>query len=133
MNEKEQPNSTDRQEDRTIVIVSVIGLLLSVISCFGYYFINHFFAVMAICFVDLIFSYFNAKLFFQSKDWDGARQLFIPLMMIVYWTAVFAVICIGNAVLFEGAFSNEFFLYPIFLMPSFVLVLLLLALVAMGI
>ena len=43
MNEKEQTNSTDRKEDRTIVIVSVIGLLLSVVSFFGYYFINHFF------------------------------------------------------------------------------------------
>ena len=132
MNEKEQTNSTDRKEDRTIVIVSVIGLLLSVISFFGYYFINHFFAVMAICFVDLIFSYFNAKLFFQSKDWDGARQLFIPLMMIVYWAIVFAIICIGNAILFEGSFVNEFFLYPIFLMPGFVFEILLLGLIASG-
>ena len=53
-------------------------------------------------------------------------------LMLVYWTAIFSVISIGNAVMLEGEFSNHFFLYPIFLMPSFVLVLLLLALVAMG-
>ena len=50
----------------------------------------------------------------------------------VYWTIIFAIISIGNAVVLEGEFSNHFFLYPIFLMPSFVLVLLLLALIAMG-
>ena len=113
MNETEKTTSS-RKDNLTIAIVSAIGMLLSVISFLIYKQINHFLVVTTICIADLIFSYFNAKLFFKSKDWDGARQLFIPLMMIVYWTAVFAVICIGNAVLFEGAFSNEFFLYPIF-------------------
>ena len=131
MNETEKTTSS-RKDNLTIAIVSVIGMLLSVISFLIYKQINHFLVVTAICIVDLIFSYFNAKLFFESKDWDGARQLFIPLMMIVYWTAVFAVICIGNAVLFEGAFSNEFFLYPIFLMPGFVLEILVFALIASG-
>ena len=131
MNETEKTTSS-RKDNLTIAIVSVIGMLLSVISFLIYKQINHFLVVTAICIADLIFSYFNAKLFFKSKDWDGARQLFIPLMMIVYWTAVFAVICIGNAVLFEGAFSNEFFLYPIFLMPGFVLEILVFALIASG-
>lgn len=131
MNQTEKTTSS-KKDNLTIGIMSAIGLLLSVISFFIYNKINSFLVVIAICIADLIFSYFNAKLFFKSKDWDGARQLFIPLMMIVYWTAVFAVVCIGNAVMLEGEFSNHFFLYPIFLMPSFVLVLLLLALVAMG-
>ncbi len=131
MNQTEKTTSS-KKDNLTIGIMSAIGLLLSVISFFIYNKINSFLVVIAICIADLIFSYFNAKLFFKSKDWDGARQLFIPLMMIVYWTAVFAVVCIGNAVMLEGEFSNHFFLYPVFLMPSFVLVLLLLALVAMG-
>ena len=131
MNETEKTTSS-RKDNLTIAIISAIGMLLSVISFLIYKQINHFLVVTAICIADLIFSYFNAKLFFKSKDWDGARQLFIPLMMLVYWTAIFAVISIGNAVMLEGEFSNHFFLYPIFLMPSFVLVLLLLALVAMG-
>ena len=131
MNQTEKTTSS-RKENLMIGIVSAIGVLLSVISFFIYNKIHSFLVVIVICIVDLIFSYFNAKLFFKSKDWDGARQLFIPLMMIVYWTAVFAVICIGNAVLFEGAFSNEFFLYPIFLMPGFVLEILVFALIASG-
>ena len=131
MNQTEKTTSS-RKENLMIGIVSAIGMLLSVISFLIYKQINHFLVVTTICIADLIFSYFNAKLFFKSKDWDGARQLFIPLMMIVYWTAVFAVICIGNAVLFEGAFSNEFFLYPIFLMPGFVLEILVFALIASG-
>ena len=61
-----------------------------------------------------------------------ARQIFIPLMLLIYWAIIFVVISIVNAMILEGAFSCSFFLYPIFLMPSFVLVLLLLALVAMG-
>lgn len=131
MNQTEKTTSS-KKDNLTIGIMSAIGLLLSVISFFIYNKINSFLVVIAICIADLIFSYFNAKLFFKSKDWDGARQLFIPLMMIVYWAVVFAVISIGNAVMLEGEFSNHFFLYPIFLMPSFVLVLLLLALVAIG-
>ena len=85
-----------------------------------------------LCIADIVYAYFNARLFFKSKDWNGARQIFIPIMLMVYWTIIFAIISIGNAVVLEGEFSNHFFLYPIFLMPSFVLVLLLLAFVAMG-
>ena len=85
-----------------------------------------------LCIADIVYAYFNARLFLKSKDWNGARQIFIPIMLLVYWTIIFALISIGNAVVSEGEFSNHFFLYPIFLMPSFVLVLLLLAFVAMG-
>ena len=131
MNETEKTNSL-RKDNLKIGIVSAMGVFLSVISFFIYHKINHFLVVTAICIVDLIFSYFNTKLFFESKDWDGARQIFIPLMMIIYWAAVFAVICIGNAVLFEGSFSKVFFLYPIFLMPGFVLEILVFALIASG-
>ncbi len=131
MNETEKTPSS-RKDNLTIGIVSAMGLALSVISFLVYAKFNHFLVVTLICIVDLIFSYFNAKLFFKSKDWDGARQLFIPLMMVVYWAVVFAIICIGNAVLFEGAFSNEFLLYPVFLMPGFVLEILVFALISSG-
>ena len=83
MNQTEKTTSS-RKENMMIGIVSAIGVLLSVISFFIYNKIHSFLVVIVICIVDLIFSYFNAKLFFKSKDWDGARQLFIPLMMIVY-------------------------------------------------
>ena len=113
-----------------IVIFSIIGATISVLSFFLYHHCGYALVTVMLCIADIVYAYFNAQLFFESKDWNGARQIFIPLMMLVYWTAIFAVISIGNAVMLEGEFSNHFFLYPVFLMPSFVLVLLLL--VAMG-
>ena len=121
-----------KKDKLKIIIFSIIGAAISVLSFFLYHHCGYALVTVMLCIADIVYAYFNAKLFFESKDWNGARQIFIPLMMLVYWMAIFAVISIGNAVMLEGEFSNHFFLYPIFLMPSFVLVLLLLALVAMG-
>ena len=121
-----------KKDKLMIIIFSIIGAAISVLSFFLYHYCSHALVTIALCTADIVYAYFNARLFFKSKDWNGVRQIFIPLMMFVYWAAIFAVISIGNAVMLEGEFSNHFFLYPVFLMPSFVLVLLLLALVAMG-
>lgn len=122
----------NKKENLQLIIFPIVGAVISVLSFFLYHYCGHVLVTIMLCIADIVYAYFNAKLFFESKDWNGARQIFIPLMMLVYWTAIFSVISIGNAVMLEGEFSNHFFLYPIFLMPSFVLVLLLLALVAMG-
>ena len=124
--------ATNKKDTLLIIIFSIVGAVISVLSFFLYHYCEYALVMIMLCIADIVYAYFNAKLFFESKDWNGARQIFIPLMMLVYWTAIFAVISIGNAVILEGEFSNHFFLYPVFLMPSFVLVLLLLALVAMG-
>ena len=124
--------ATNKKDTLLIIIFSIVGAVISVLSFFLYHYCEYALVTIMLCIADIVYAYFNAKLFFESKDWNGARQIFIPLMMLVYWTAIFAVISIGNAVMLEGEFSNHFFLYPVFLMPSFVLVLLLLALVAMG-
>ena len=121
-----------KKDKLKIIIFSIIGAAISVLSFFLYHHCGYALVTVTLCTADIVYAYFNARLFFKSKDWNGVRQIFIPLMMFVYWTAIFAVISIGNAVMLEGEFSNHFFLYPVFLMPSFVLVLLLLALVAMG-
>ena len=124
--------SEQRKEQLLIIAFSIIGVGVSVLSFFLYHYCSHILVKIAVCIADIVYAYFNARLFFKSKDWNGARQFFIPLMMLVYWSVIFAVITIGNAVMLEGAFSNHFLLYPIFLMPAFVVVILLLACVAMG-
>ena len=122
----------NKKENLQLIIFSIVGAVISVLSFFLYHYCGHVLVTIMLCIADIVYAYFNARLFLKSKDWNGARQIFIPIMLLVYWTIIFALISIGNAVVLEGEFSNHFFLYPIFLMPSFVLVLLLLAFVAMG-
>ena len=124
--------SEERKEQLLIIVFAIVGAVISVLSFFLYHYCEYALVTIMLCIADIVYAYFNARLFFKSKDWNGARQIFIPIMLLVYWTIVFAVIIIGNAVVLEGEFSNHFFLYPIFLMPSFFLVLLLLALLGMG-
>ena len=123
----------NKKDTLVIIIFSIVGAVISFLSFFLYHYCEYALVTIMLCIADIVYAYFNARLFFQSKDWNGARQIFIPLMMLVYWAIIFAVICIGNAMLLNGEFLNQFFLYPIFLMPSFVLVIFLLALVAWGI
>ena len=122
----------NKKDTLLIIIFSIVGAVISVLSFFLYHYCEYVLVTIMLCIADIVYAYFNARLFLKSKDWNGARQIFIPIMLLVYWTIIFAIISIGNAVVSEGEFSNHFFLYPIFLMPSFVLVLLLLAFVAMG-
>ena len=122
----------NKKDTLLVIIFSIVGAVISVLSFFLYHYCEYALVTIMLCIADIVYAYFNARLFLKSKDWNGARQIFIPIMLLVYWTIIFAIICIGNAVVSEGEFSNHFFLYPIFLMPSFVLVLLLLAFVAMG-
>ena len=123
-----------RKDTLEIVLYSLIGLVITV----GSFAIFHFFErlpllIVLICCVDVSYAYLHARIFFKSKDWRGARRFFIPLMMIVYWSIVFAIICIFNSMIIEGDFSYKFFLYPIFLLPSFVLEILIVGLIGSGI
>ncbi len=122
----------NKKETLMKIIFAVVGGGISVLNFFLYHYFKHILVVAVLCIVDVVYAYLNARLFFKSKDWNGIRRLFIPLMILIYWAIIFTIICVGNAALLNGEFSNQFFLYPIFLMPSFVLVLLLLALIAMG-
>ena len=122
----------NKKDTLLVIIFSIVGAVISVLSFFLYHYCEYALVTIMLCIADIVYAYFNARLFLKSKDWNGSRQIFIPIMLPVYWSIIFALISIGNAVVSEGEFSNHFFLYPIFLMPSFVLVLLLLAFVAMG-
>ena len=122
----------NKKDTLLVIIFSIVGAVISVLSFFLYHYCEYDLVTIMLCIADIVYAYFNARLFLKSKDWNGSRQIFIPIMLLVYWSIIFALIVIGNAVVLKGEFSNHFFLYPIFLMPSFVLVLLLLAFVAMG-
>ena len=124
--------SNNRKDTLIMIAFSIVGAGISVLSFFLYHYFNHVLVTTMLCIADAVFAYFNAKLFLQSKDWNGACQIFIPIMLLVYWVVVFAVICAGNAMMLSGEFLNHFFFYPVFLMPSFVVVVLLLVGILMG-
>ena len=124
----------ERKKTLEILLYVLIGLVISVGSFVLFHFLKRFVIVtVLICVVDVVYAYIHARIFFKSKDWHGIRHIFIPLMMIIYWGIVFAVICGFNAMALEGAFSRAFLLYPIFLMPSFVLEIILVGLICSGI
>ena len=128
----ENTKSESKKDGWLIVLFSAIGSVIAALSFLLFYKASNTFATVGICILDVVYSYFNFRLFVKSKDWNGARHVFILLLMIAYWTLLFSVICIGNAILFDGVFSSHFFLYPIFLMPTFELVIALLCLIGAG-
>lgn len=127
----EQPET--KKDTCTLILFSVVGLVITVGSFILYHICPNPIVTVLICLADLVYAYFNARIFFKSKDWNGTRQIFIPLMMIFYWVIVFGILCIGNALLLKGEFFTQLLLYPIFLMPSFVLEILLVGLIGYGI
>lgn len=133
-NDIELSEQKETKKDKWILILySVIGLVIAVASFALYHICPNPFVTILICLTDIGYAYLNARIFFKSRDWNGARQILIPLLMIVYWTVVFGILCIGNAMLLKGEFFNQLFLYPIFLMPAFVLEILLVGLIGYGI
>ena len=106
--------STNKKDALLIIIFSIVGAVISVLSFFLYHYCEYALVMIMLCIADIVYAYFNARLFLKSKDWNGARQIFIPLMLLIYWAIIFVVISIVNAMILEGAFSCSFFLYPIF-------------------
>lgn len=122
----------NKKHNFCMIIFPIVGVLISVLNFIIFHHFGHYIITITLCVVDITYAYFNARLYLASKDWNGSRRFFIPLMLLAYWAIIFTIICVGNAMMFEGSFSNAFFLYPIFLMPSFVVVVLLIALIGSG-
>lgn len=125
-------DAKEKKELLVKIVFAIVGGGISALSFFLYHSFSQAFLTILICILDVVYAYFNAKLFFKSKDWNGARQFIIPLLLLGYYGIVFAVVSIGNAFLVGGEFQNHFLLYPIFLMPAFVLTILALCLIAAG-
>lgn len=111
-----------RKDDLIIFAYAVVGLIITIVSFLLFHFFqNDIVLTVLVCVVDVVYTYFNALIFFKSKDWKYEKYIFIPLLMLVYWTLLFAAVCAINGMVLKGPFSYNFFLYPIFLMPSFVI------------
>lgn len=119
-----------RKENLEIFLYAMVGLVITVGSFLLFHFFQDYLVVtILVCSADVVYTYFNALIFFRSKDWKTGKYLFIPLLMVVYWTVLFGAICAINGLVLKGPFSYDFFLYPTFLMPSFVIEILLAGLV----
>ena len=80
----------NKKENLQLIIFSIVGAVISVLSFFLYHYCGHVLVTIMLCIADIVYAYFNARLFLKSKDWNGARQIFIPIMLLVYWTIIFA-------------------------------------------
>lgn len=119
-----------RRDNLRIFLYAVVGLLISVASFVLHHYFGQMIAVtVLICIADVIYAFLNARIFLTSRNWRGVKYLFILLMMIVYWALLFGVVCVFNALVLKGPFSYHFYLYPVFLMPAFVIEILLVGLI----
>jgi len=115
----------NRKETLEILVYACIGLCITVGSFLLFHFFGNLWLVtLLICLFDVAYAYFHACIFFRSKDWHGAKKILIPWIMMLYWLIVFVAVCIFNSAILHYDFSYKLLLYPIFLMPSFVLVML---------
>ena len=120
------------REQIKIVVVSLLGALIAAGSFRLYFKFGSFSAItVLICIIDVIYAYFNARLFLTSREWQGVRGIMVFLFLLVYWAVIFAVVAIGASGS-ERGFFYDLFLYPIFLMPAFVIVIILLGLILQG-
>ncbi len=115
------------------IMLPFIGVLVSVGSFLLYFNFSSYTAVtVLICVADVIYAFINAKLFVKSQEWEGVRGIMIFVFFLFYWTVMFVVLAFFYANITKGGFVLNLLLYPIFLMPSFEIVILLLLLIASG-
>ena len=115
-----------------MVAVALVGVFVAAGSFWLYKNFKAFpIVTVLICVIDVIYAYFNAKLFLKSRDWHGVRGILIFLFLLIYWAVIFTLVAICASAS-ERGFFNDVFLYPIFLMPSFVVVIVVLGLIASG-
>ena len=115
------------------IMLSIIGLLISVCSFFLYFKLSSYTPIIVlICIIDVIYAYINAKLFVKSQEWEGVRGIMIFVFFLFYWTVLFGVLAFFYTNITKGGFVLDLLFYPIFLMPSFEIVILLLMLIASG-
>ncbi len=108
-------------ETLELLLYAIAGLALTVVSFLLYINFRYVWVAIPICVVDVIFAYFNLNVFLESKDWNGARILMSFFFMTVYWTVAFGLVCYFEISVREQAFYPQLAMYPFFLMPSFML------------
>ena len=115
------------------IMTPVVGVLISVCSFLLYHKFSFYTVVIVlICIIDVIYAYVNAKIFVKSQEWEGVRGIMIFVFFLFYWTVMFGVLAFFYTNITKGDFVLDLLFYPIFLMPSFEIVILLLLLIASG-
>lgn len=122
----------NRREILKNILFAALGAGVSVGSFFLYYWVDHVALTVVICLFDVGYTYWSACRFFDAQEWKGTKAIMIPMLMLIFWAIVFCVLCVGNAELMGGDFSYDMFLYPVFLMPAFEVVFLLLVILGQG-
>ncbi len=113
------------------VLFSLIGALVSVGSFVLYhYFSAYVFLTVLICVADIVYAYFDARLFLKSRDWQGVRGVVFTFFLIIYYGIVFGLVALVCSNGLNIPVSQEYLLYTLFLTPAFVVVILALALAA---
>ena len=132
--EKKDPEKKKRDLRNGIIIAAfaIVGGLLSVASFLLFFRMQNVAWTVGICIVDVIYAYINANVFFKDREWRVAKRFFIPMMMVMYYIVVFTVIIIGAVCFKFSDYTDLFFLYPVFLFPSFILVITVLILFLMA-
>ena len=110
------------RKNLTHLLFAIVGALISAGSFILHYHATRVWVTVIICVVDMVYAYLNASIFFKDKSWGSAKPILIVLFLLFYWVIIFAVIAILAATSDIG-FSYQFFLYPVFLTPAFVLTL----------
>ena len=118
----EEQDKIDVKHDIVIAIFAIIGGLIAIGSFWLFFWMRNTAWTVGICTVDSIYAYINACVFFKDKNWTGIRRFFIPVMMVIFYLIVLVIIIAGAVCLKIAEFTEFFFLYPVFLMPAFVLV-----------
>ena len=118
----EEQDKIDVKHGIVIAIFAIIGGLIAFVSFWLFFRMRNTAWTVGICIADVIFAYINACVFFKDKNWTGIRRFFIPVMMVIFYLIVLVIIIAGAVCLKIAEFTEFFFLYPVFLMPAFVLV-----------
>ena len=118
----EEQDKIDVKHGIVIAIFAIIGGLIAVGSFLIFFRMRNTAWTVGICIADVIYAYINACIFFKDKNWTGIRRFFIPVMMVIFYLIVLVIIIAGAVCLKIAEFTEFFFLYPVFLMPAFVLV-----------
>ncbi len=113
------------------LLFATVGALIAAGSFILHYNAGRVWVTAVICVVDLVYAYFNASIFFEDKSWGIAKPIAIAFFLFIYWIMIFAIVAIGAAMADAGS-SDRFFLYPVFLMPAFVLMLIVILFFAQG-
>lgn len=111
------------------ILSSLVGLLLTVCSFFIY---HHFrqsnTLIWFVCILNVSFAYYQIhRYYLDEKDWTRIGKITLGIIFIFFFIMMITIVMgIFSFLVLDSTFYPEFFLYAIFITPSFVIALILL-------